>query len=72
MDALIPGLYIWFMGFCMRLGGAIASKDYPGTIKSGIGLAIVLPGYYIYSTYKGSYDGQDTRQRLNATCNRSL
>lgn len=56
MDALIPGLYIWFGTIKIRLGGSLAEENYPGTIHSPIGIALVLPGYRIYSTYQGSYD----------------
>ncbi|MGC1246004.1 MAG: hypothetical protein WA865_07310 [Spirulinaceae cyanobacterium] len=55
LDTLIPGLYIWLGRLRIRLGGSLAEEDYPGTIHSNAGIAIVL-GYRIYSTYKGSYD----------------
>jgi hypothetical protein len=29
---------------------------YPGTLHSFAGLAIVLPGYRIFTTYNGTYD----------------
>jgi hypothetical protein len=58
MDALIPGLYVWWGPLRLRLGGAIAEKDYPGVLHSNIGMSLVLPGYRIYSTYQGSYDPQ--------------
>ena len=56
MDALIPGFYLWCGAFRLRIGGSAAEKSYPGTIHSGIGIAIVLPRYQIYSTYRDSYD----------------
>ncbi len=56
LDALIPGLYLWFGPFKIRLGGSLPEESYPGTIHSAVGLAMVLPGYRIYSTYQGSYD----------------
>ncbi len=56
MDALIPGLFIWFGPLKIRLGGSEAEETYPGTIHSFAGMALVLPGYRIYSTYRGSYD----------------
>ncbi|MGC1246010.1 MAG: hypothetical protein WA865_07340 [Spirulinaceae cyanobacterium] len=56
LDTLIPGLYIWLGGVRIRLGGSLAEEGYPGTIHTNAGIAIVLPGYRIYSTYKGSYD----------------
>ncbi len=56
MDVLIPGLYIWLGSWTLRLGGSLAENTYPGTLHHAAGLAIVLPGYRIYSTYQGSYD----------------
>ncbi|MFM6897170.1 MAG: hypothetical protein ACKPKF_07680 [Microcystis panniformis] len=56
MDALIPGLYIWLGSFCWRLGGSDAEESYPGIIHSFAGISLVLPGYQIFTTYKGSYD----------------
>jgi hypothetical protein len=56
MDALIPGLYLWIGSARIRLGGSLPEESYSGTIHSPIGIALVLPGYRIYSTYHGSYD----------------
>lgn len=56
MDALIPGLYIWLGAINLRIGGSSAEKSYPGTIHSSAGIALVLPGYKIWSTYQGNYD----------------
>jgi len=42
--------------FCWRLGGSDAEESYPGTIHSFAGISLVLPGYQIFTTYKGSYD----------------
>ena len=56
LDTLIPGLYIWLGAFKIRIGGSEPEKSYPGTIHSPIGIALVFPGYRIYSTYQGSYD----------------
>lgn len=56
LDTLIPGLYLWFGSLRIRLGGSPAEESYPGTIHSNFGIALVLPGYRIYSTYNGSYD----------------
>jgi hypothetical protein len=56
MDALIPGFYIWLGSFCWRLGGSDAEESYPGTIHSFAGISLVLPGYQIFTTYKGSYN----------------
>lgn len=56
MDALIPGFYFWWGALKIRVGGSLAEASYPGTIHSSAGIAFVLPGYRIYSTYQGSYD----------------
>lgn len=56
MDALIPGLYLWLGSVRLRLGGSRLEANYPGTIHSPAGIALVLPGYRLYSTYRGSYD----------------
>lgn len=56
LDCLIPGFYGWFGPIRLRLGGSIPEDSYPGTIHSYAGVAIVLPGYRIYSTYQGDYD----------------
>lgn len=56
MDALVPGIYFWFGSWNFRIGGSRAERSYPGTIHSFTGLALVLPGYRIYSTYQGDYD----------------
>jgi len=61
MDLLIPGLYIWLLGFPIRIGGEAPDDSpykYPGKMNSLTGIALVLPGYKIYTTYKGSYDPQ--------------
>jgi len=58
MDALIPGIYIWIGSWNFRLGGSRAEKAYPGTVNSFSGMALVLPGYRIYSTYQGDYDSR--------------
>lgn len=55
-DALIPGFYAWFDDWSFRFGGTEAEESYRGVIHSKAGIAIVLPGYHIWSTYKGSYD----------------
>lgn len=59
LDTLIPGLYIWLGVLKIRIGGSEPEESYPGTIHSPIGIALVLPGYRIYSTYQGSYDHTD-------------
>jgi hypothetical protein len=56
MDALIPGFYAWFGSLRIRVGGSEAEETYPGTIHSFAGMALVLPGYRIFSTYQGDYD----------------
>nr|WP_229415202.1 hypothetical protein [Moorena bouillonii] len=56
MDTLIPGLYLWLGPLSFRIGGVAPEENYPGTIHGFSGLALVLPGYRIYSTYQGSYD----------------
>lgn len=56
MDALIPGLYIWLGPLNLRIGGSLPEEKYPGTVHSRVGVALVLPGYRIWSTYQGSYD----------------
>lgn len=59
MDLLIPGLYFWCPYFIIRIGGAMPDDNpykYPGMIHSPIGIALVLPGYKIFTTYQGSYD----------------
>lgn len=52
MDALIPGFSALFCSLRIRLGGSEAEDTYPGTIHSFAGMAIVLPGYRIFSTYQ--------------------
>jgi hypothetical protein len=56
MDALVPGLYFWIGAWTLRLGGSLAEDNYSGVLHSSTGIALVLPGYRIYSTYQGSYD----------------
>ena len=56
LDALIPGLYIWAGPIILRLGGSQSEENYSGTIHSKFGIALVLPGYRIHSTYQDSYD----------------
>lgn len=56
LDVLIPGIYLWVGPLKWRLGGSLPDENYSGTIHSSVGLAVVLPGYRIYSTYQGSYD----------------
>ncbi|NJK66525.1 MAG: hypothetical protein HC941_08305 [Microcoleus sp. SU_5_3] len=59
LDTLIPGFYFWLGAIKIRIGGSLAEESYPGIIHSSIGIALVLPGYRIYSTYQGSYDPLD-------------
>jgi hypothetical protein len=59
MDTLVPGFYAWFGPFTIRIGGCTPDDQpypYPGTLHSRYGLAFVLPGYRILTTYKGTYD----------------
>lgn len=56
LDALIPGFYLWCGPLKLRFGGSTPEENYPGTIHQPVGLAVVLPGYRIYSTYQDSYD----------------
>jgi hypothetical protein len=56
LDTLIPGIYIWLGAIKIRIGGSLPEESYPGTIHSFIGIALVFPGYRIYSTYQGSYN----------------
>lgn len=56
MDALIPGVYIWWGDRALQLGGCPAEPSYPGTIHAPLGIALVLPGYHIITTYHGGHD----------------
>ena len=59
MDLLIPGLYIWIGSITIRLFGAKPDDTpykYPGVLNSNYGIALVLPGYRIFTTYNSSYD----------------
>jgi hypothetical protein len=63
MDLLIPGLYIWMGRFTIRLFGSTPDDDpykYPGTLNNNYGIALVLPGYRIFTTYTSSYDSGQT------------
>lgn len=58
MDLLIPGLYLWIPGIHIRIGGSIPDDQpyrYPGKIHSHAGMALVLPGYKILTSYQGAY-----------------
>ncbi len=59
MDLLIPGLYLWLPGIHIRIGGAAPDDQpykYPGQIRSKVGIALVLPGYKIFTTYQDSFE----------------
>jgi hypothetical protein len=59
MDLLIPGLYIWLGVYTLRLFGEQPDDTphrYPGTLNSRYGIALILPGYRIFTTYNDSYD----------------
>ena len=62
MDLLIPGLYIWLGSRGWMVFGGTEPDDepyrYPGTVHSPFGIALVLPGYKIFTTYSGMYDPQ--------------
>ena len=64
MDLLIPGLYVWFGDIAWRVFGGSEPDDtpypYPGMLNSKFGIALVLPGYRIFTTYQGSYDSRQT------------
>jgi hypothetical protein len=54
MDLLIPGLYIWLGGYNLRFLGEKPDDTpykYPGTLNSRYGIALVLPGYKMFTTY---------------------
>ncbi|WP_016879838.1 hypothetical protein ACF3DV_26350 [Chlorogloeopsis fritschii PCC 9212] len=73
MDLLIPGLYIWFPGLKIRLGGNTPDDEpyrYPGTIHDAYGIALVLPGYKIFTTYQGTYDPRETPDSRTTTVER--
>lgn len=59
MDALIPGIYIWAGKFTWRAGGCTPDDQpyrYPGMIHSKAGIAIILPGYRIFTSYRDTLD----------------
>ena len=59
MDMLFPGVYLWLGSITFKFGGYEPDDlphYYPGKIDSRYGIAIVLPGYKILTSYKGSYD----------------
>jgi hypothetical protein len=61
MDLLIPGLYVWIGNFTLRLFGEKPDDTphkYPGILNSRYGIALVLPGYRIFTTYHQSYDSR--------------
>lgn len=59
IDTLSPGVYIWLPGLRFRLGGSKPDDEpyrYPGVIHASFGIAIVLPGYHVLSTYCDTHD----------------
>ena len=61
MDMLFPGLYLWCNGLTLKIGGKQPEDKpyrYPGQISSPWGVALVLPGYQIFTTYTQSYDAE--------------
>ena len=61
MDTLIPGFYFWLGSLAIRIWGSEAEETYLGTLHSFAGVALVLSGYRIYSTYQGDYDPRQTQ-----------
>ena len=62
-DALIPGFYFWLGNWSFRIGGSEPEDNYPVVIHSPVRIALILPGYHIWTTYHGSYDPQETQDR---------
>jgi hypothetical protein len=59
MDTLTPGFYLWLGDFSIRLFGTEPDDTpyrYPGMVNSKYGVALVFPGYHIFTTYNGCYD----------------
>lgn len=59
IDLLIPGFDFWSPYLNIRIGGSVPDDNpykYPGMIHTSMGIALVLPGYKIFTTYQGSYD----------------
>jgi hypothetical protein len=59
IDTLTPGFYLWLGNFSIRLFGTEPDDTpyrYPGTVNSKYGVALVFPGYHIFTTYKDCYD----------------
>lgn len=59
MDILAPGFYFWVGDIVLRIGGYKPDDEpyrYPGTLHSFAGIAVVLPGERILTTYNGTYD----------------
>lgn len=56
LRAIAYSMDAWFGSLRIRIGGSEAEQTYPGTIPSFTGIALVLPGYRIFSTYQGEYN----------------
>lgn len=56
LDALVPGIYLWYGPLKIRLWGSLPEENYSGAIHRAVGIALVFPYCRIYSTYNGSYD----------------
>ena len=56
IEALIPDFYAWFCSLRFRIGVSDAEETYLSMIYSFASVALVLPGYRIFSTYQGEYD----------------
>lgn len=59
MDLLIPGVYFWCPWIKLKIGGGMPNNNpyrYPGKIHSAYGIAVVLPGYKIFTSYQEKYE----------------
>lgn len=54
-DALVPGIYIWFDGVALRLGGTNAPPSYHFIPCSNRGLTIVVSPSLVFSTDNQPY-----------------
>lgn len=51
IDLLHPGIYLWALGFTLRIGGHLPDDTpycYPGRLNSRFGAAIVLPNGWLW------------------------
>ena len=56
IDTLVPGAYAWLGDWTFAIGGGPAEPSYPGIIHAFAGVAIVLPGGLVLTTYQGGFD----------------